>query len=279
MERIASFCVDHTKLDRGMYLSRQDGDVLTWDIRMKRPNHGDYLSTGAAHTLEHLFATYARNSAFQDSVIYVGPMGCRTGFYLLTRGLTPAEALELTVESFRFMAGFEGAVPGASEVECSACRHKPKEKIMERIASFCVDHTKLDRGMYLSRQDGDVLTWDIRMKRPNHGDYLSTGAAHTLEHLFATYARNSAFQDSVIYVGPMGCRTGFYLLTRGLTPAEALELTVESFRFMAGFEGAVPGASEVECGNYRDMDLPAAKAEAAAMLPVLEALTGDELHY
>ena len=131
---------------------------------------------------------------------------------------------------------------------------------MERIASFCVDHTKLDRGMYLSRQDGDVLTWDIRMKKPNHGDYLTTGAAHTLEHLFATYARNSAFKDSVIYVGPMGCRTGFYLLTRGLTPA-------------------VPGASEVECGNYRDMDLPAAKAEAAAMLPVLEALIGDELHY
>ena len=136
---------------------------------------------------------------------------------------------------------------------------------MERIASFCVDHTKLDRGMYLSRQDGDVLTWDIRMKKPNHGDYLSTGAAHTLEHLFATYARNSAYKDGVIYVGPMGCRTGFYLLTRGLTPAEALALTVESFRFMAG--------------NYRDMDLPAAKAEAAAMLPVLEGLTADELHY
>ena len=138
---------------------------------------------------------------------------------------------------------------------------------MERIASFCVDHTKLDRGMYLSRQDGDVLTWDIRMKRPNHGDYLSTGAAHTLEHLFATYARNSAFQDSVIYVGPMGCRTGFYLLTRGLTPAQALALTVDSFRFMAAFEGDIPGASEVECGNYRDMDLSAAKAEAAVTLP------------
>ena len=126
---------------------------------------------------------------------------------------------------------------------------------MERIASFCVDHTNLDRGMYLSRQDGDVLTWDIRMKKPNHGDYLSTGAAHTLEHLFATYARNSAYKDGVIYVGPMGCR------------------------FMAAFEGAVPGASEVECGNYRDMDLPAAKAEAAAMLPVLEGLTADGLHY
>ena len=142
---------------------------------------------------------------------------------------------------------------------------------MERIASFCVDHTKLDRGMYLSRQDGDVLTWDIRMKKPNQGDYLTTGAAHTLEHLFATYARNSAYKDGVIYVGPMGCRTGFYLLTRGLT--------LDSFRFMAAFEGAVPGASEVECGNYRDMDLPKAKAEAAAMLPVLEALTADQLHY
>ena len=148
---------------------------------------------------------------------------------------------------------------------------------MERIASFCVDHTKLERGMYLSRQDGDVLTWDIRMKKPNQGDYLTTGAAHTLEHLFATYARNSAYQHGVIYVGPMGCRTGFYLLTRGLTPAEALALTVDSFRFMAAFEGDIPGASEVECGNYRDMDLPAAKAEAAAMLPVLEALTAEDL--
>ena len=97
-----------------MYLSRQDGDVLTWDIRMKKPNHGDYLSTGSAHTLEHLFATYARNSQYKDGVIYVGPMGCRTGFYLLTRGLTPAEALSLTVESFRFMAAFEGDVPGAA---------------------------------------------------------------------------------------------------------------------------------------------------------------------
>ena len=82
---------------------------------------------------------------------------------------------------------------------------------MERIASFCVDHTRLERGMYLSRQDGDVLTWDIRMKKPNQGDYLTTAAAHTLEHLFATYARNSAMKDGVIYVGPMCCRTGFYL--------------------------------------------------------------------
>ena len=142
---------------------------------------------------------------------------------------------------------------------------------MERIASFCVDHTRLERGMYLSRQDGDVLTWDIRIKKPNQGDYLTTAAAHTLEHLFATYARNSAVKDGVIYVGPMGCRTGFYLLTRGLTPAQALQLTVDAYRFMADFEGAVPGASEVECGNYRDMDLPAARLKPLPCCPCWKA--------
>ena len=137
MERIASFCVDHTTLQRGMYLSRQDGDVLTWDIRMKRPNQGDYLSTGAAHTLEHLFATYARNSRWSAGVVYVGPMGCRTGFYLLTRGLAPAEALALTVESFRFMAGYEGAIPGASALSTKPKEHPPVKTIggcFQRVA-------------------------------------------------------------------------------------------------------------------------------------------------
>ena len=150
---------------------------------------------------------------------------------------------------------------------------------MERIASFCVDHTTLDRGMYLSRQDGDVMTWDIRMKKPNQGDYLSPAAAHTLEHLFATRARNSAMSDNVIYVGPMGCRTGFYLLTRGLTDAEALQLTCECFAFMAEYDGPIPGASEPECGNYRDMDPETARAEAAAMLPVLQSLTDKDMRY
>ncbi len=150
---------------------------------------------------------------------------------------------------------------------------------MERIASFCVDHTTLQRGMYLSRQDGDGLTWDIRMKRPNHGSYLSPACAHTLEHLFAPSARNSKWSDHIIYVGPMGCLTGFYLLTTGMTPAEALALTTEAFQWMADYQGEIPGASATECGNYRDMDLPAARAEAAAMLPVLETLTADQLHY
>ena len=94
---------------------------------------------------------------------------------------------------------------------------------MERIASFCVDHTTLEPGMYLSRRDGDIMTWDIRMKKPNQGDYLSPACAHTIEHLFATRARNSRYGAHVIYVGPMGCLTGFYLLTQGLTDAEALE--------------------------------------------------------
>ena len=136
---------------------------------------------------------------------------------------------------------------------------------MERIASFCVDHTKLQPGMYLSRQDGangEILTWDIRMKQPNKGSYLSPAAAHTLEHLFATYARNSKYSSGVVYVGPMGCLTGFYLLTTGLTPAEALDLTRSAFAWMAEYEGEIPGASAVECGNYLMMDPIAAKAEA-----------------
>ena len=155
---------------------------------------------------------------------------------------------------------------------------------MEKITSFTIDHIRLQPGLYVSRKDAvgseTVTTFDLRLTSPNEEPVMNTAEVHTIEHLAATFLRNDlAWKDRVLYFGPMGCRTGFYLLTRGLTPAEALELTVESFRFMAGFEGAVPGASEVECGNYRDMDLPAAKAEAAAMLPVLEALTGNDLHY
>lgn len=155
---------------------------------------------------------------------------------------------------------------------------------MERIASFCVDHTKLDRGMYLSRQDGDVLTWDIRMKKPNQGDYLSTAAAHTLEHLFATYARNSAFQDGVdgvIYVGPMGCRTGFYLLLTGdYESADIVPLLQEMFSYIRDFEGEIPGAAARDCGNYLDMNLPMAKYLARKFCDeVLEDIQEDRLIY
>lgn len=150
---------------------------------------------------------------------------------------------------------------------------------MERIASFCVDHTRLERGMYLSRQDGDIITYDIRMKKPNGGDYLAVPAMHTIEHLFATYARNSQYGSGVVYVGPMGCRTGFYLLTRGLTHQQAIQLVQDSMAFIAAYEGEIPGATEPECGNYREQDLSGAKAEAAAMVPVLEGWTPERLQY
>ena len=110
---------------------------------------------------------------------------------------------------------------------------------MKRITSFSVDHTKLQRGMYISRIDGDVTTYDIRMKVPNAGDYLSNGALHTFEHLFATYARNSKYADGVIYVGPMGCRTGFYLLTRGLTNEQVIELCQVGFHPLEGGKAVV----------------------------------------
>lgn len=150
---------------------------------------------------------------------------------------------------------------------------------MERIASFSVDHTCLMPGMYLSRQDGGVMTWDIRMKRPNQGQYLSPACAHTMEHLFATYARNSRWGAHVLYVGPMGCLTGFYLLTSGLSPTDALNLVRESFAWMARYDGDIPGASATECGNYLLMDPIAARLEAAEMLPVLQALDPRRLNY
>ena len=151
---------------------------------------------------------------------------------------------------------------------------------MERIASFCVDHTKLDRGMYLSRQDGDVLTWDIRMKKPNQGDYLSTGAAHTLEHLFATYARNSGSKDGVVYVGPMGCRTGFYFLTRNtVSGADAIRLVQETLQYVLDFTGEIPGGKRQECGNYLAHDLEGAKAMAREYQPILTNWTPQQLNY
>lgn len=124
--------------------------------------------------------------------------------------------------------------------------------------------------MYVSREDGDVITYDIRMKKPNAGDYLSSPAAHTIEHLFATYARNSDFTDNVIYVGPMGCRTGFYLLLRdSVSRADAIKLVKDSMAFIKDFTGEIPGSKREECGNYKEHDLQGAKLVAADMLSVL----------
>ena len=151
---------------------------------------------------------------------------------------------------------------------------------MKKIASFTVDHNKIDKGMYISRIDGDVITYDVRMKKPNGGDYLPYAAAHTIEHLFATFARNTAFSDSIIYVGPMGCRTGFYFLTRdSVSHNEAISIVADSMKFIKDFTGEIPGTSAKECGNYKEHDLAGAKEIASDMAKVLETWTEQKLYY
>lgn len=151
---------------------------------------------------------------------------------------------------------------------------------MKLIQSFTVNHDLLEKGMYISRVDGDVVTYDIRMKKPNGGEYLTNGAMHTFEHLFATYVRNTEDSDGIIYVGPMGCRTGFYFLVRdSISHRRALELVKESFAFIASFEGEIPGTKREECGNYREHDLEGAKAVAADMLKVLADWNEEKMIY
>ena len=152
--------------------------------------------------------------------------------------------------------------------------------MMKKIASFIINHDTLEKGMYVSRIDGDVITYDIRMKKPNGGDYLCMAAAHTLEHLFATFARNSQHGDKVVYVGPMGCKTGFYLLTRDtLSKGDAIALVKESMAFIRDFEGEVPGSKKEECGNYLYHDLAGAKALGNEMAEVLQNWTEKDLTY
>ncbi len=151
---------------------------------------------------------------------------------------------------------------------------------MKTIASFTVNHDILEKGMYVSRIDGDVVTYDLRMKKPNGGEYLANGELHTLEHLLATYVRNSPLGDKVIYVGPMGCRTGFYLLLRDTVSREdALNLARQAFAFAAQFTGEIPGGKRWECGNYLEHDLPGAKAVAEDMLRVLRNWSQERMRY
>lgn len=155
-----------------------------------------------------------------------------------------------------------------------------KEKnIMEKIASFQVDHTKFGVGMYISQIDGDIVTYDVRMVKPNGGVYISNPSLHTIEHLFATYARNSAYGDHIVYVGPMGCRTGFYMLTRGMSHENAISLVKDAFSFIAGFSGEIPGCTEIECGNYLEHDLESARRDVVPLLERLENYTPDMLDY
>lgn len=151
---------------------------------------------------------------------------------------------------------------------------------MKTIKSFLVDHTVLMPGVYVSRIDGDAVTYDLRLKRPNKEKALDNAPIHTIEHLFATYVRNSEYQDSIIYFGPMGCRTGFYFIVRdSIDHSVVLCLIKKAFDFISSYEGEIPGASERECGNYLDHDLAGAKREAALYSETLSSVTVNDIYY
>ena len=151
---------------------------------------------------------------------------------------------------------------------------------MERIASFTVDHTVLGPGLYLSRRDGTVVTFDLRFKKPNTGDLLSNSQMHSVEHLIATLLRNSQSRDAVVYFGPMGCRTGFYLLLTGdYTSKDVVPLVLDCFRFIRDYRGEVPGASPKDCGNYLDMNLSMANYWGRKYAALLENIDDSRLFY
>ena len=156
---------------------------------------------------------------------------------------------------------------------------------MEKIASFTIDHLKLLPGLYVSRKDTvgaeTITTFDLRFTKPNGEPVMNTAEIHTIEHLAATYLRNDPqWKDRVLYFGPMGCRTGFYLLLAGdLSSRDALPLVLDCFRFVRDYQGAVPGASAKDCGNYLDMNLPMAKYLAERYTALLESAVDENLNY
>ena len=157
---------------------------------------------------------------------------------------------------------------------------------MEKITSFTIDHLRLQTGLYVSRVDcagqEKITTFDIRMTRPNTEPVMDTAAVHAIEHLGATYLRNDPqWKERVLYFGPMGCRTGFYLLLAGQYESrDVLPLVDGMFRFIAGYEGEIPGASAKDCGNYLDMNLPMARYHAEKYIrEVLDHPAQDRLVY
>ena len=152
---------------------------------------------------------------------------------------------------------------------------------MERIASFTVDHNVLVPGLYLSRRDGNVVTLDLRFKKPNTGDLLSNSQMHSVEHLIATFLRNSESRDAVIYFGPMGCQTGFYFLFDGdkLTLSQSIALLQSVFARAAEYSGPMPGCSAAECGNYKNLSLPEAKACCAWYSGLIASWAEEKLVY
>ena len=156
---------------------------------------------------------------------------------------------------------------------------------MEKITSFTIDHIKLQPGLYVSRKDKvgseTVTTFDLRLTKPNDEPVMNTAEVHTIEHLAATYLRNAAqWKDKVLYFGPMGCRTGFYLLLAGDSASkDVVSLVQDCFCFIRDFRGEVPGASAKDCGNYLDMNLSMANYWGAKYAALLETITEAQLVY
>lgn len=149
---------------------------------------------------------------------------------------------------------------------------------IKKITSFSVDHDKITKGMYLSRIDGSIYTYDLRTRVPNSDDFMTNLQMHSLEHMVATFARNSEISSKVIYFGPMGCQTGFYLLLDGVLPDEALEFVKQIFNQVLSADKMF-GDTRKECGNYKNLSLDAAKEEAARYLEVLKHKQNENLSY
>ncbi len=146
---------------------------------------------------------------------------------------------------------------------------------MNKITSFTVDHDKITPGIYISRIDGDITTFDLRTRTPNAGNYMDDLTMHSVEHMMATFLRNSEIKDGVIYFGPMGCQTGFYLLTRDISPEKVLETVKKCLKMTVDHDGEMFGAKRKECGNYKNLSLDAAKTECARYLSALENKEND----
>jgi S-ribosylhomocysteine lyase len=156
---------------------------------------------------------------------------------------------------------------------------KGRYVIMKKIASFTVNHNTLDRGVYVSRIDGDITTYDMRFVKPNTPPFLPNPVMHTIEHLFATYSRNSELADKVIYFGPMGCRTGFYFLVRDLSEQQALDLIRDTVKKCSEHSGEIPGNTAIECGNYKEHDLDGAIIALKEYYNLLKDYKVDNLKY
>ncbi len=150
---------------------------------------------------------------------------------------------------------------------------------MEKITSFTVNHNTLKEGLYISRIDGDITTYDIRTRKPNSDDFMSVSTMHTMEHMLATYLRNSNIKDKVIYFGPMGCQTGFYLLIRDAEHKEVVETLLDCVEKVIEHQGDVFGNSAIECGNYKTLDLENAKEECKRYIPILKNVDYKNLNY